>query len=249
MNPRFARAAALYQLGEDRQALEDLATVLKKAPQLRDARQYRAMVYARLGQKKEALEDLAIFQSGDATDSTRLCVAMVVAAEIGEGLDRACELMESAIKRAPGDSGLRYDAACAYALASRALARRKSAGGDRYAGQAVSQLEAAIKNGYSDFDHIEEDTDLDPIRDRPGFAELIKAGQTPGRFASVWSADSRFESIAIHGLGSAEELGRCRELAAQGDRPVSLSVARPSGWGVGDGVGLAAPGRQREGQG
>jgi formylglycine-generating enzyme required for sulfatase activity len=57
-------------------------------------------------------------------------------------------------------------------------------------------------------------------------AEIMKAGRPDRRFASVWSSDARFEAIPIYGLDPAACLQKCRELAAQGYRPVSWSLAR-----------------------
>ncbi len=101
-------------------------------------------------------------------------------------------------------------------------------------------LKAAIENGYSDFNHMQEDSDLDPIRDLPAFGEIMKAGRPDRSYAAVWDGEFRFEAIARYGLDPAAQLERCRELAAQGFRMVSLSVARISPDGTaGDGLGLA----------
>ncbi len=71
--------------------------------------------------------DLEQFQEGVATESQKLYLAVIVAAELGEGTDQALETLEAALKNQPQDSGLHYDAACAYALASRAVARKDQA--------------------------------------------------------------------------------------------------------------------------
>jgi serine/threonine protein kinase/formylglycine-generating enzyme required for sulfatase activity len=228
LNARWARAAALIRLGEDGKALDDLGFLIDKAPQFARARHYRAMVHARLGQKRAALEDLAKYQRGDATESSKLYLAVVVAAELKEGLDRAFEGLESALERAPGDARLHYDAACAYAAASKALARRDRIKSERQAERALRLLESAITSGYSDYDHIEEDADLDPVRDRPAFAELMRAGHSDRRYLSVWSSDLRFEVTTTHGLEPAAHLSRCRDLEAQGRRPVAISIVRIS---------------------
>ncbi len=128
LDARWARATALIQLGDDRKALDDLNVVIEKAPQFDSARQYRAIIGARLGRKKEALDDLTQFQKGTATESARLYLAAVVAAELGEGRDEAFARLDAAIKRQPRDFSLAYDAACAYALASRAA---RQAGSNR----------------------------------------------------------------------------------------------------------------------
>ena len=159
--------------------------------------QHRAIVNARLGRKKEALDDLALLQQGAAAESIKLYTPAVVAALLGEGQDEAFARLEAALKDRPGDSGLAYDAACGYSLASQALAGPGRAGGRSQAERAIQLLRAAIDSGYSNFDHIQEDSDLDPIRGLPAFGELMKVGQPDRRHAAVWIRDARFEGAAM----------------------------------------------------
>src|SRR5262249_59047438 len=46
------------------------------------------------------------------------------------------------------------------------------------------------------------------------------------RYVSVGDPDASFEAIPVYGLDPAAHLQKCRELTAQGYRPVSLSLAR-----------------------
>ena len=87
-------------------------------------------------------------------------------------------------------------------------------------------LREAIKNDDADSGRMEEDADLDPIRDDPAFAEIMKAGHPDRRYAAVWSSDANFEAIPIYGLDPAAQLRKCRELIAQGYRPVSWSASQ-----------------------
>ena len=111
----------------------------------------------------------------------------IVAAELGEGTDQAFEKLDAALKKQPQDAGLHYDAACAYALASQPLAKKDPAKGRDRAERAIHLLQTAIQNGYSDYNHMQEDADLDPIRDLPAFAEIMKAGHLDRSYAAVWS--------------------------------------------------------------
>ena len=174
--PGQAGRALRRALGRARRAGRRGPALRRRDRRQRQRLQYRAIVNARLGRKKEALDDLALLQKGAATESTKLYTAAVVAAELGEGQDEAFGRLEAALKGRPGDPGLAYDAACGYALASRALDRPGRAGGRSQAERAIQLLRAAIDNGYSDYDHIQEDSDLDPIRGLPAFGELIDGG-------------------------------------------------------------------------
>ena len=52
------------------------------------------------------------------TESTRFYLAVIVAAELGDGVAEAFEKLDAALQEQPQDAGLHYDAARAYALAS-----------------------------------------------------------------------------------------------------------------------------------
>ena len=132
------------------------------------------------------------------------------------------------LKKQPQDSGLHYDAARAYALASQAVARKDQARSKSLSERALSLLRTAIESGYADYKHMQEDADLDPLRELPAFADIMKAGHLDRSYAAVWTGDFRFEASPLLGLDPTAHLQRCRELAAQGYRMVALSVARTS---------------------
>jgi formylglycine-generating enzyme required for sulfatase activity len=212
-------------LGESQKAIDDLDVVIKKSPQEMQAYQFHAIAHARLGHKDQARADREKYEKGDATNSLKLYLAVIVAAELDEGLDKALESLEAALKEQPQDAGLHYDAACAYALASQALARKDQAKGRQFAERAIRLLSTAIENGYSDYKHTQEDANLDPLRDLPAFAEILHSDRS---YAAVWSGDVRFEASPLIGHDPTAHLQRCRELVSQGYRLVALSVARTS---------------------
>ena len=59
---------------------------------------------------------------------------------------------------------------------------------------------------------MDDDLALDPIRDDPAFAEVMKAGHPERRYAAVWSSEASVESTPIYGLDPAAQLEQCREL-------------------------------------
>ena len=65
-------------------------------------------------------------------DSVKLALAAVLAAELGDGIEEAFQVLEAALKRDPDDIILRYDAACAFALASRAVASKQESRAKRW---------------------------------------------------------------------------------------------------------------------
>ena len=228
LNARLAQASAHLQLGESQKAIDDLDAVIKKSPQQTEAYQYRAIAHARLGHKDQARADLEKFEIGNGSESQKLYLAVIVAAELGQGTDEALERLEAALKNQPQDSELHYDAACAYALASQAVARKDQARSKSLSERALSLLRKAIENGYADYRHMQEDADLDPLRELPAFADIMKPGHLDRSYAAVWTGDFRFEASPLFGLDPTTHLQRCRELASQGYRMVALSVARTS---------------------
>ncbi|HKI19491.1 MAG TPA: hypothetical protein VKA15_16520, partial [Isosphaeraceae bacterium] len=94
--------------------------------------------------------------------------------------------------------------------------------------RAISVLKTAIENGHSDYTQMQEDADLDPIRDLPELRELMKPGHLDRSYAAVWRGEAGFEANAIFGLDPAAQLQRCRDLESQGYRMVSASVAQIS---------------------
>ena len=240
LDSRFSRAMAHFRLGEDQRALDDLRLVIGKDPESlaakeyfgKDpgsvpAKQYRVIALARLGKKQDALTELANLQKATVPESSKLYVATVVTAELGEGAEKRVEVLEAAIRKHPQDADLRYDAARAFSLASRAVSRSDKVRGGQLEERCLQLLREAAKNGDADFGKIDEDGDLDPIRDDPAFAEIMKAGHPDRRYAAVWTSDARsFEAIPIFGLEPAAHLQKCRGLIAQDYRPVSWSLAR-----------------------
>ena len=228
LNARFGRATAHFQLGESQKAIDDLNAVIEKAPQAIVAYRFRAIAHARLGHKDQARADLEKFQKSISGASISLYLALIVAAELGEGSDQAVDTLETALKKQPHDSALHWNAACAYSQASHAVARKDQAKSKSLSERALSLLRKAIQNGYADYKHMQEAVDLDPCRDLPAFADIMKAGHLDRSYAAVWAGDFRFEASPIFGLDTVAQLQRCRELASQGYRMVALSIARTS---------------------
>ncbi|MGO9923644.1 MAG: protein kinase domain-containing protein [Isosphaeraceae bacterium] len=226
LDARMARALANFRLGENQEALGDLQVVIGKNPEAISAKQTLVIALARLGKKQDAYSELEKFQKGDAPEHPKLCLAAVLAAELGEGTEKAFGTLEKAIRKRPQDADLRYNAACAFSLASKAISRSDKVKGCQLAERCLQLLREAVKNDDADFGKMDEDAGLDPVRDDPPFAEIMKAGHPDRRYSAVWSSDSSFEATSIYGLDPAAHLRKCRELIAQGYRPVSWSASQ-----------------------
>jgi formylglycine-generating enzyme required for sulfatase activity len=228
LNARFARATAHLRVGENQKAIDDFNAVIEKAPQRIDAYQPRAVAHARAGHKEEARADLEQFQKGNVAESQKLYLAVVVAAIVDEGTDKALEAIETALKKQPEESVLYYNAACAYSLASGALAQKDHARSQTFSERAIGLLRKAIQIGYANYQHMQEDADLDPLRVLPAFADIMKSGHLDRSYAAIWKQEDRFEATPFYGLDPATHLQRCRGLVLESYRIASLSIARTS---------------------
>ncbi len=229
VNARFARARLLLDpFGEDRRALDDLVFLVESTPTRVDAIYYRTLAYARLGQKKQALESLENFRNQNASEIQKLCLGLVVAAELAEGRADAVARLESAVKRQSNDPNCCYDAACAYALAAHAADRTDDVHRATDAERAIQLLQQAIDNGYSDFGKLAEDPDLLTVRGLPPFSKIVAvAGRLDCFYSAVWSDNAQFEGTPVYGLDPDRHLERCEELIAHGFRPVSIAMSHP----------------------
>ena len=223
---RLHRAMAHFRLDQMQEALDDLDALTKKDPDAVDALRYRAIALARLGKKPDAMAELDRFRDRDEPDRAKLALAAIVAAELGEGIKQALGALDSALQGEPEDIDLRYDAARAWALASQAVGKTDAGQGRELAARAVGLLEGLVQSGDADFGRMDEDPELDPVRDDTAFAEVMKAGHLDRRYAAVWTTDPAIEAVAVSGLDPAAHLRRARDLVAQKYRPVSWSVTR-----------------------
>jgi serine/threonine protein kinase/formylglycine-generating enzyme required for sulfatase activity/tetratricopeptide (TPR) repeat protein len=227
-----ARASAYLRLGETSKALDALDAVIKKDPDASDALRSHAIALARLGKKDDALAELGKFRARDEPDRAKLALAAVVAAELGEGAEPAFEALNAAMKKEPDDPDLRDEAARAFALASKAVVGKDADKGRALAAHALGLLREMVTRGDADFGRMDDDPDLDPVRDDPAFDDLMKTGHSERRYAAVWSSDPTIEAIAVSGLDPAAHLRRCRDLATQGYRPVAWTATRATPGGM-----------------
>lgn len=227
------RAYAYLKLGEYRKAVDDYTAAIDKMnrrwPIWASSVSSRAIAHARLGHKKEAWDDVNEYRAwADDSRGLKLRLALVVAAELGDGTERTIEELEEELKRTPQDPYLNEYAASAYAAAARALARKDPSKSKALADRASTSIREAVRNGYEHYESMLMDDDLDSIRDRPEFVEMMKGVCLDRAYAAVWGSDVRLESLPVIGLDPAAHLERCRELAAQGYRMVSISAAPAS---------------------
>ncbi len=172
LNPQLAVAYVYY--GElycliNRHA--DAVPMYQKAIEL-DSDYYLAygwlgQTYSRLGMTAEAeqvnrkaIEVVQKHLAVNPNDARAHNLAGVWYARLDD-FDRAVDSMMKAIELSPGDALVMYNVACLYGVQKK---------GDL----SVHWLRRAVEGGYRNYDWIKGDSDLDPVREHPGYLDLMK---------------------------------------------------------------------------
>lgn len=162
-NPDFA--GAYYRKGhfEDNSnmtdsAIEDYTMSIVLDPSYAYAYLGRGDMYVRKGQQEKAVADYLKVIELDTIPNDNAC-AMYAFLALGRK-DEAISFMENVIANDTTDCGVHYDGACFYSRL-----------GDY--DKALDNFRLCLEKGFRRFSHIEKDDDLDAIRERPEFKELV----------------------------------------------------------------------------
>jgi serine/threonine protein kinase/formylglycine-generating enzyme required for sulfatase activity/tetratricopeptide (TPR) repeat protein len=247
LNALFRRAEARYWLGQHDSALADFDTFIKRTPDAVRSYGYRALLHARAGRGSQARSDLEQYlKRGNATEE-RAATQALVAVYLGEEQRGLQELEAALTRQAPGGAGSYHAArvhsqavevirgrqvALAAALAGAPslpgalmLARVVAEPAQQRADRAVELLRQALAAGWATPGSLLADADLEPLHSHPGFVALLRHLHLDRRYSAVWHDSIQHNSEQSHGLAPGEHLEQCRTLAAQGYRPVAISVA------------------------
>jgi tetratricopeptide (TPR) repeat protein len=137
---------------------------------LRNSYWGRARAYTRLRKYAEALKDWdkAIELSPKAKEPEFRAARATTRIQAGQMAEAVAEVAELT-KLSNWNAAQSYDFACVYAVASSNVADTKQ----EYAERAVQLLHQAVKAGYTDAAHMQEDSDLDSLRGRDDFKKLM----------------------------------------------------------------------------
>ncbi len=163
---RYFYARTRFQQGE----LADAARLFEEASQLREDYQstfFAAQSHEAMGNTHEAeklyrralqvAERHMELNPDDPRAATMRAVSLCRLGEAEEGLHWA----EQALAIDPEDAGVRYNVACLYALEGETE-------------KAIDCLEDAVRVGFGNPDWIEQDPDLDGLREHPRFRALLE---------------------------------------------------------------------------
>jgi tetratricopeptide (TPR) repeat protein len=161
-------------------AIATLQPVLARQPRLVGARKYlrnsylsRAEALEQLRRWGEAVADWQqVLTLNDEPKFTRAWQAHLAVAQIRAGeVDKAVAWAEGQAHATQADADALYDCGCIYVQA--AAASKDPDAAERHAARAVGLLRDAIAKGYKDAAQMRKDADLDPLRKRGDFQNLL----------------------------------------------------------------------------
>ena len=171
LNPKLYEGYYFYgrtcfQQGKLDQAVELFQRASELRPEDYQAPFFVAQAYSALGEQsksevaiREALEVTERYLDLNPDDARALNLGASGLAQNGEPA-KAEDWVRRALAIDPDDAGVRYNAACVYAR----LGRNE---------EAIDSLERAVKYGFGHREWLEQDPDLNPIRDHPRFQALL----------------------------------------------------------------------------
>jgi formylglycine-generating enzyme required for sulfatase activity/tetratricopeptide (TPR) repeat protein len=247
LNALFRRAEACYWLGQLDSARADFDTFIKQSSGAVLSFRYRALIHARVGRSRQARSDLAQYVKRGTEAEDRAATQALVAIYLGEE-QRGLRELEAALAKQEKGAAWFYHAARVYSQATEVrrvrqtalaaalvgrptlpealmLARVMAEPVQERADRAVELLRQALAAGRAAPGAMLTDADLVPLHSHPGFVALLRQAHLDRRYSAVWHDSVNHTSEQVHGLAPAAHLERCRILAAQGYRPVAISVA------------------------
>ena len=137
---------------------------------LRNSHWSRAIAQDRLQQHAEAIKDWdkAVELSPKEAQAGLRWSRAISQLRAGQAAEAVTEIAELT-KSSNWNAGQWYDFACVYAVASTRIVDKKQG----YADRAMELLRQAVKDGFKDVARMKKDTDLDPLRGREDFTNLL----------------------------------------------------------------------------
>jgi tetratricopeptide (TPR) repeat protein len=186
---------------------------------------------ARQGDATGARRELEEYLKTSTDSSQKIRVEAFVSALLGED-EQGMQRVEQALAKAPNDVTLRFwGAAAAYSLAAVAVEQTHPERAKAYADQAAKLVAQTVAESGGSVANRRRGLltrwFFAPLRAHRRMPEILKSFDR--QYSGVFVTGSEMQSRSLHGLDPAQHLARCRELAAEGLRPVALDACLPAG--------------------
>jgi len=176
----FTTAAASFERGVALlEELEREGKLQGQAMYQRWLRDHRVSL-ERCRMASRATGDLSEILALPAADAAQLLAIRVSLLCRERHVDEAVAATEKLRELAPLEAANLYNVACCYALCSAAAVNDQADENDDgreacqgYADLAVEALDASVRAGWSDFEHMRKDPDLNSIHEHPGYQRLV----------------------------------------------------------------------------
>lgn len=188
------RAGYKERVTDYKGAIEDMAIAVILAPEDASHYAFRAYLYSKVGDNTKAQRDCQKILESD-TIPNASSIAMYAYQGLGEDA-KAIDFMTSVIEKDSTNNGVYYDAACLY---GRIGNYEKS----------LKFLQIAIEKGYDDYLHILQDYDMDVLRNRKEFLDLIEKIQPRNRHSHSTESMEQRETVAVE-IPFSKENGLCK---------------------------------------
>jgi formylglycine-generating enzyme required for sulfatase activity len=222
------RAVVRARLGKDEEARRDLVESRRRGTRAAYQASVEARVAVHLGEVDGGLERLEEALAGKEADPDWLYQAACAQAVAAGTATRRRDVSAAATALALGLAAPETAGWQAPLLAWQAgrLQQLPAGRAGPSADRALALLEKALAAGLRDISGLQTDADLDPLRPLPGFADVLRLARLDRNYVALWHVGTGREGLMVLGLTVARQRQRCRELAAQGWRPVSLAGAQ-----------------------
>lgn len=222
-----AIAALKFQLQQDDSALADLNKLLEESPDDVRLLQLRSIVHARNQDEEAARIDVAEYKKRYNDKDQYVYLTALVDACLGDDI-AAIEQLEEQIARDSDDSVMLYHATYVYSLLADLYASKDEQKSQECVHRGVALMEQALDAGYTRFEHLRQDPDLDALRTDTKFQQLLHIDPEELIYTGAWNPSRNLESRELHGLSLKEHLRKSRQLVLDGYRAINVSaIASP----------------------
>ena len=202
--------------------MKDFEILLEKYPETVTTNRFVAEIFARKNDRERAFKHLSVYSEFTKNIANVAVETFVVSCYFGEEEGLSQQL---AVLIDDSEPASLYAVAVAYSRASGVYRSKDDVKADRYAEMAIKMLRRAVDAGYVKFLSMQQDPNMDPIRDSEQFRACISKGNLRLRYNGFSNTSPELRSAIHYGRNPEQHLKQCRRLADSGYRPAEVSAA------------------------